>query len=153
MNPGDQHITEDGKIITVLGPSRDGGILYSIAEQGSNEGVIQQQKSPKDFNDFINNINENRARQTYQGVLDAALTTIQQPQSTTETPEEKQQAEIDARQAIADETKNSKSTAFIPLNNQHARTNYDGKDKKKAAATNHKVAKQVAQTATKSESF
>lgn len=153
MNPGDQHITEDGKIITVLGSSRDGGILYSIAEQGSNEGVIQQQKSPKDFNDFIKNINENRARQTYQGVLDAALTTIQQPQSTTETPEEKQQAEIDARQAIADETKNSKSTAFIPLNDQRARTNYNGEDKKKAAATNHKVAKQVAQTATKSESF
>lgn len=153
MNPGDQHITEDGKIITVLGPSRDGGILYSIAEQGSNEGVIQQQKSPKDFNDFINNINENRARQTYQGALDAALTTIQQPQQPVETPEEKQQAEIDARQAIADETKNSKSTAFVPLNDQRARTNYDGKDKKKAAEANHKVAKQVAQTAAKSDSF
>lgn len=146
LRVGDKHVMEDGKVLTILGPSRDGGMLYQIAEPGSDTGVIQQQPNINSFNEFIKNIQEGKARQIYEGHLEDLDTTPKQPV-------EEEEPAVNITQVIADETKNSKPSAFVPVTQGTTTTAYAEGQTKKDAQNNHKLGKKLADYAKSAKSF
>lgn len=68
LEVGSSYKFADGRELTVLGAARDGGLLYSIHEDGK-EDVIQH-SSPVDLKGLINNINDERVSTIYNKVLD-----------------------------------------------------------------------------------